>query len=390
MPNGVYQLNTANEHDCQSYSGGYDNSGTYTIVGNLNGNDYRTWLRYVLDIPADAVIDDARLYSWVAGQTGNITAKVYLVDDNDCDAFSANPNSRSVVGSGNAGPITWSGLGSAAASTWQISPSLAAQVQYFVNGSCTGGGYVSGQYIGFRITADGESNNIYKQLVQSNYGSGILGSVLLVAYHTANGYATKFVSVSAQGNDTYNISTDTTNDRKAETTLIAGEDGSSNLNRIFLRFNAGIPANATIQDAYLISFAASTASAAFTASLATIDDESVFLGNVYTRGLIAGQTAVNWSCDGTWAINGYHITPPFPNPIQYRVNQADYNPIGENPYIGIRIGEGDANAKNEMITLASYDHTTLESPVFIVYYYAKPLRRISVSGGAAYGNPAFY
>ncbi len=397
MANGYYPCGAANEEDTGCNSTGSNNAATDAWLGKGTYIE-RYFARFLLDIPAGATIDHAYLYVYNYNTTGAPgDPNVNLVDDNDCDNFSSNPYTRTLCSAGGGAAIAWSGFSGAA--TWNKSPDIAAQIQYFVNGSCTGGGYASGQYIGLALTADGAATNNYHDVTTSNYSSGVLGPFLVVAWTLAGGKCTKIAVVAGTDDDTYNISNDTTNDRTAETIGIVGQVAKSgNKYRSFLRFNPGVPKSATVDNAQLIICAdgSNTDSVAFNAGIQALDDESTFTGNVYARAVIGG-TATNWAiATGAWGLKAKTLSPDFAARITDRITQADYDPAGagDYPYIGIRIGYGDAAANYESRQYYSYDAgTDVFKAILVIAYEAAvtvpglegtldiPAPTVSVAGG---------
>ncbi|MEW6555090.1 MAG: hypothetical protein AB1384_12485, partial [Actinomycetota bacterium] len=378
MANGVYRPGSAADQDCQATSSAYDNSGNNAYIGNANSTDNQYHALFNLDIPKDATIDSAYLYLYCDNRLGTVNGSVTAEDSDDASAYTSNPYSRSQIGTS----VTWNGM-LPTVWEWDKSPDIKTVIQAIVNRS----GWASGNAIGLVVTAPGLGSNNYVRTIQSNYG-GKIYPVLIVEWHTLTKYV-RASTIAASADDTYNKDNDTTDNRSAAFARF-GHDGTNSF-RAFFRFNAKVHKGSdvtSIDGAHLIVAADSQLdTTGWYGSIGTLEDESSFPSgsSVYSRSLISGQTAVNWSVEG-WSAEGVYVSPDIANPISYRVEQEGYDPdgSGDAPYIGIRIDQGDANAKNEYRNICAYDRTGLGDflPTLVVAY------TIATSGNATVNVPA--
>lgn len=378
MPNGYYEPGTAAVEDCYALPASVDNSGTYMYVGTgASAEAYRSFVRYQMDIPSAAIIDEAYMYAYIDAKVGTPTSPIIdLVDTNNSADYTSNPYASAVVNAGDATSVAFAELNTVAAVNWAKSSSIKGLVKHFIDGKCAGGGYTSGNYMGLRLSGGGANSN-YARLVQSNYASGVFAVFLLVAYHTDYGKCAKFVQVAASGDDTWNKSDDGSTNRSTEASSAFGADSAKTpvKRRAFMRFSLaptaaqwGVPKSATLYAAYFVGMAQATGTGSFTPTIQVLSDESSFSsGMAYSRGVIG--SAINLP-DGYINVKQKTWSATLATMVSARIAEADYDPAGAGnyPYIGFRIGEGDAGS-GEQKYLSTYDSTAGHiAPILVVCY----------------------
>jgi len=379
MANGYYRI-AASGDDCEATPSGWNYNTTYLREGNVAGTIYRTFLRFALDIPDGAVIDDARLVMWQDGTYSNsdVTGTIIsLLDEDDCADFTAsNPYSRTVCSSPAA--VAWADI-YGIDDSWRQSTDIKTLVQGFIDRA----GYGTGQYMGLRLSADGGSSGQYWCSVQWDYGANQRRAMLVVAYHTVDetGKAVIFREVAASGDDTWMDS----NDTASRSTEVQIEFGASDektpiMERAFARWSLAasgnqveVPAGTTIDNAIAVMVSLLTNTNAFTAKIGALEDESEFTATgtgIYNRAIISGET--DWA-PASGDDRGIHPTSDFAARVQERTDQtgaSGYDPdgTGDQPYLGIRISYGTGTSRNYRRQYASQDHTAQFAPLLILRF----------------------
>ena len=141
-----------------------DGTGPVLIAGDASDatrNNYRSFLRWAISIPAGATINSADMYfqcRWPAEQATVFTSQIYLIDEDDCPAFDywdTDQGNMSLV----AGPVAWT------PETWEpdgnyATVDISALVQAFIDRP----GYSPGQYIGLFIHEGDATNNEWREI----------------------------------------------------------------------------------------------------------------------------------------------------------------------------------------------------------------------------------
>lgn len=158
---------------------------------------YWGYLRWAVDIPAGSTITEAhvsvRAYSDFSTTT---TARMQLLDYDNCPSFSSNPYSLSVT----AGYVDWT-AGAWTNSQWYDSADIKDLVQAFIDRP----GYSPGNYLGLRsLTPSGTAQ---KRVCSWDYSGNIYGAKLVVTYTAYNeppvADAGEEQTVTDTGNDGY-------------------------------------------------------------------------------------------------------------------------------------------------------------------------------------------
>ena len=377
MAKGFYPVATPNSEDCEAWPASYANANQNARVGVTAGIVRRMFLRVQLDIPAGATITSARLWVFRASVSGSPpNPQVFLLNYDNCPAFTTNPYSWSVSGDPSTLVI--------AANGWN-SVDVINQVQSFVNRP----GYSPGNYIGLTLRADGATNEHYHNIRQSN-DTYRKRCILIVTYRTATTAVVSSAGVQF-GDDTYNKDIDSTG-RITETGLWVGRDVGLPYpyNRIFLRFPLALPKSGNILYSQILVVLAGDASSYPGVEINTLADHSVFPSgeSIFSRAVKTGQTPVSWTIgSGTLYANEDRITPNLKALIQDRVNESDYNPGGSDPnnHVAMRITYvGDPGA-GTIIGFASRENATALPPHLLVEYER---RSVSISAPIAIATAA--
>ncbi len=107
--------------------------------------DRRAFMRWAVDVPADATITTATVKVKSNGEAGDgnaSTVRLQLLDSDDCPDFTTNPHDSAVT----SGYVDWSVDGTWTDGQWYSSPDVSSIVQEFIDRS----GYASGNYLGLR------------------------------------------------------------------------------------------------------------------------------------------------------------------------------------------------------------------------------------------------
>lgn len=119
------------------------------------GRHWRAFMRWSLDIPAGAVIGSAylkvRSYGGLAGH--NFITNIYLLDQDNCLAFTFDPYNLAVSGS----PVSWL-TGNWSYGSEYTSSDIATIVQAFIDR----GGYVVNNYIGIRLDEGNSVSQLHR------------------------------------------------------------------------------------------------------------------------------------------------------------------------------------------------------------------------------------
>jgi len=161
-----YQI-TSDVDDSSSYGSTHKNDMSYWEFGHRWGNDYYTYLRWSVDIPSGATINNAYLnLSASADQSGSFTANIELIDDDDCpDVENNNPINWETIGG-----VTWV-VNDWVTDNWYTSSDISQIVQTFIDRA----GYSPGNHICIRIRhVDANEEIRWGRDRQSNINPAIL------------------------------------------------------------------------------------------------------------------------------------------------------------------------------------------------------------------------
>lgn len=129
----------------------------------------RSYVRFLLDIPAGSTISSAYLkLKCAASDSATRQHQIHLLDQTSCGSFSQCPYDWSTTGS----PVYWD-IGSTTKDSWYTSPDIKSLVQAFIDRA----GYTANNYIGLRLIHippyPGIGNyDCFKKWYQYDSGSG--------------------------------------------------------------------------------------------------------------------------------------------------------------------------------------------------------------------------